>query len=309
MGAVCHHDAHMKLTLRQLQVFDAVAATGSVTKAADRLNMSQSAASTALTDLQIILRRPLFVHSKGRALEITEEGKRLRPIIRSLLGKLQDLEREDADAPPTGKLVIGATAMIAETVLPRLCVDFMQIYPDVQIQVDVETARDLLERLTRCELETALIEILPKIDGIELTKWRTDELVLVAAADHPLAKRKKMKIKDLIGHSWCTREAHSSTAAHLRYMLHEDIGQFHVAFEATSNWAVRHAVIAGGGIGCLSKALVQFDIDNGRLVQLDVADFRYTRPLSLARPKNVWRSQLTATFDEFLLENSDHPNG
>jgi DNA-binding transcriptional LysR family regulator len=294
----------MKVTIRQMQVFDAVAALGSVTAAAARLGMSQSAASSALTDLQIILRRPLFAHAKGRSLQITDEGKRLRPIIRSLLGEIQGIERDDANAPLGGKLVIGATAMIAETVLPRLCVEFMQLHPGVEIQLEAGTVGDMFERLARFELETALIEIFPSVEGIELTPWRTDELVLVVA-DHPLAARGDLAIKDLAGQSWCTREANSSTTSRLRYLLHEHIGQIHVAFESTSNWAVRHAVIAGGGVGCLSKALVQFDLDNGRLVRLDVADFRYTRALSLARPKAIWRSRLTTAFDQFLLDRGD----
>lgn len=295
----------MKVTLRQLEVFDAVATLGSVTKAAAKLNMSQGAASSALTDLQIILRRPLFAHAKGRPLQITDEGKRLHPIVRSLLGKIQDIELADSDTRLSGKLVVGATAMIAETTLPRLCVEFMELYPDVQIQVEVETVRSLLERLTRFELETALIEILPKIEGIELTRWRTDELVLVVADGHPLAGSKQLGIKDLAGYAWCTREADSSTTAYLRYMLHDEIGQFHVAFEATSNWAVRHAVVAGGGIGCLSKSLVQYDLDIGRLRQLDVPRFSFKRALSLARPKDIWRSRLTRTFDQFLLDRGD----
>jgi DNA-binding transcriptional LysR family regulator len=304
-GAPLLYAGRMRVTLRQLQVFDAVATLGSVTGAAAKLNMSQSAASSALTDLQIVLRRPLFAHAKGRPLQITDEGKRLRPIVRSLLREIEDIESTDVHAPLAGKLVIGATAMIAETVLPRLCVEFMELHPDVQIKVESESVGDLFERLARFELETALIEIFPDVEGVELTKWRTDELVLVVTPEHPLAGRKKLKIKDLSGYSWCTREANSSTSARLRYMLHEELGQLHVAFESTSNWAVRHGVIAGGGIGCLSKALVQFDLDNGRLVQLDVADFRYTRALSLARPKNIWRSRLTSTFDQFLLERGD----
>lgn len=158
----------MKVTLRQLQVFDAVATLGSVTAAAARLNMSQSAASSALTDLQIILRRPLFVHAKGRPLQITDEGKRLRPLVRSLLGEVQDIEQADALAPLSGKLVIGATAMIAETVLPALCIEFMRLHPDVQIRVEVEAVGDMFQRLGRFELETALIEIFPILRGLSL---------------------------------------------------------------------------------------------------------------------------------------------
>jgi DNA-binding transcriptional LysR family regulator len=222
-----------------------------------------------------------------------------------LLGGVQDIEQADDNAPLSGKLVVGATAMIAETVLPRLCVEFMRLHPEVQIRVEAEAVGDMFQRLARFELETALIEIFPDIDGIELVKWRTDELILVVAADHPLARRQGLRIKDLEGQSWCALEANSSTSSRLRYILHEQIGQIHVSFEATSNWAVRHAVIAGGGIGCLSRELVQFDLNNGRLCRLDVTDFSFTRVLSLARPKNIRRSRLTTAFDEFLLDRAD----
>ena len=297
----------MKITLRQLQVFDAVATLGSVTAAATRLNMSQSAASGAITDLQVILRRTLFAHAKGRSLQITDEGKRLQTAARSLLGMAADIERACDDDRLSGTLVIGATATIAETVLPRLCVEFMALHPDVQIRVEVASATDLFSRMVHFELETALVGIFPDLNDIEIVNWRNDELVLVATPDHVLAGRNNLKIEDLAGMAWCLREARSSTASHLRFLLHERAGKMNVAFQSTSNWAVRHAVLAGGGIGCLSRALVQFDLDNGRLVQLDVAGFAYQRTLSLARPKNIWRSRLTTAFDSFLLDRGEMP--
>ena len=154
-------------------------------------------------------------------------------------------------------------------------------------------------------MKPRIIEILPEIEGIELVRWRTDELVLVVAADHPLAGRKGLTLRDLAGFGWCTREAHSSIAAQLRYLTHETLGPLPVSFEATSNWAVRHAVIAGGGIGFLSRALVQFDLDNGRLWQLDVPGFQFNRAISIARPREIWRNRLNRAFDEFLLEHGD----
>lgn len=295
----------MKVTIRQLQVFDAVATLGSVTAAAAKLNMSQSAASGALTDLQIILRRRLFAHAKGGPLQITDEGRRLQATVRSVLGMVGDIEGADDDATLSGELVVGATATIAETVLPRLCVEFMKLHPEVQVRIEVASATDIFRRMVRFELQTAVVGVFPDLKDIVITPWRNDELVLVATPDHILANRKNMTIEDLTGMNWCSREAKSSTATHLRFMLHERSGKMNVAFQSTSNWAVRHAVIAGGGIGCLSKALVQFDLDNGRLVQLDVSDFSYNRMLTLARPKNVWRSRLTAAFDTFLLERGD----
>ncbi|MEE4451429.1 LysR substrate-binding domain-containing protein [Novosphingobium resinovorum] len=294
----------MKVTIRQLQVFDAVAATGSVTAAGNRLNMSQSAASAALTDLQVILGRQLFAHARGRPLQITDEGKRLRPIIRSVLGEIEDIEGSQDGRPLNGQLVLGATPMVAETILPQLCVKFMQEHPEVQIRVETESTMDLFGRLGRFELETAVIENFPDVPGIDLTPWRTDEMILIVAPDHDLAQRRRLTVRDLAGEQWCLREAASSESARLRYILHEQIGQIRVAFETTSNWGIRQAVMAGGGIGCLSREIVKDDLQSGGLIQLAVSGFSYTRALSLARPKSITRGRLVTTFDRFLIENA-----
>ncbi len=298
------HSINMKVSIRQLQVFDAVAATGSVTAAANRLNMSQSAASSALTDLQIILGRQLFAHAKGRPLQITDEGKRLRSTIRSVLCTIEDIEGDRDDAPLNGQLVLGATPMVAETILPQLCVGFMRNHPEVQIRVESQSTMDLFERLSRFELETAVIENFPDVPGVELTPWRTDEMVLIVAPDHRLARRQGLAIGDLAGERWCLREAASSECARLRYLMHEQIGQLRVAFESTSNWGIRDAVVAGGGIGCLSHEVVRTDLEQGRLVQLAVSGFSYTRALSLARPRKISRGRLVAAFDRYLIENA-----
>jgi DNA-binding transcriptional LysR family regulator len=298
----------MKITLRQLEVFDAVATLGSLTGAAAKLGMSQSAASSALTDLQIILKRQLFAHAKGRALQITDEGKQLRPIVRSVLSEVQEVEA-GPERPLRGTLVVGATQTIAETVLPGLCLEFMRLHPGVRIRLQAEGAMELFDRISRFELETALVEIFPNVEGVELTRWRTDELWLVAAPGHPLAGRKGLKVADLAGMTWCTRESFTTLSARLRYMLSEQAGQLDVAFEATSNAALRLAVIGGAGIGCLSKSLVQEDVEQGRLVRLQPAGFRFTSVLSLARPREVWRGRLTAEFDRFILARGDAPAG
>src|SRR5690242_4701936 len=101
----------MKVTLKQFAAFDAVATHGSLVKAAQSLGMSQSAVSSSLKDLQIILGRPLFVHGDGRRLVITDEGRKLRTRIRSLLTEAKEIEA-DADAPLEGALQIGASASI-----------------------------------------------------------------------------------------------------------------------------------------------------------------------------------------------------
>lgn len=292
----------MKITLRQLEVFDAIATLGSLSSAADRLGMSVSAASSAINDFQIVLGRPLFAHAKGKPLQITDEGRRLQPTIRSVLSRLQDIEAGE-DVPLQGKLLVGATAMIAEHMLPRICCEFLSHHPEIQIQIEAASSISLFERLSRFEIETALVENVPEADGIELTKWRPDELWLVVSPAHALAQRGKLAIADLVGQRWCMREMRSTTAFRLRSLLYEELGQLPIAVEATSNEALRQAAICGAGIACLPRVIVKDDLADGKLVRLDVAGFRFSRALSLARPKNMWRSRIATAFETFLLDN------
>jgi DNA-binding transcriptional LysR family regulator len=290
----------MKVTLRQLQVFDAVTTFGSVLRAADKLGMSQSAASHALKELEADLGRPLFAHAPGRPLQITAEGRRLKPMVRSLLEQAEELERDPGKAL-RGRLVVGATALVAETVLPKLCVQFRQAHPEVEIVIKIASGGDLLLMLGHMELETALMEYGSHQPDVELTKWRTEELWLVVAPSHPLAAAGKLSLPDLAGHFWCSREPLASTAVRLRVLFPEDLGILPAAIEVNSDHAVRLAAIEGGGIACLSDALVREDVEAGRLVRLHVAGFDLTRAISLARPKGLWRRPLAAAFDNFLL--------
>jgi DNA-binding transcriptional LysR family regulator len=299
----------MKITTRQLQIFDAVANHGSIRSAAAHLGMSQSAVSTGLSDLQIIMRKTLFLHIKGRSLHITDEGMKFRSTIRSIVSSIGDLEQVHTDKSLSGTIVIGATSLIAETILPHLCVKFMKIHSDTRIKIEVYSGEELFNRLARLDFETVISEYLPLFEGVELIRWRTDEMVLVVAPDHPLASRKRMTAKEIAGMPWCMRETKGAISARVRAMLHESVGQLDVVFEANNNWALRHAVRAGGGIGCLSKTLVKPDIETGRLVRLDVEDFKYIRPISLARPKDVWRSRLATVFDQFLMDHADQELG
>lgn len=294
----------MKITLRQFEAFDAVATHGSVTAAARHLGMSQSAISSALKDLQIILKRPLFVPGDGRRLIMTDDGKRMRSRIRSLLTEAKEIER-GADAPLEGVLQIGASASIAETILPKICIEFLREYPEVNLRIQTATAGELFESLTKFQLEAALIEYFPDVEGLALIPWRTDELWLVTAPAHPLAKQPGLRLHDLAGMTWCAREPHSSITSRLRVYAHEHVGQMRSPFVATSNEAVRLATIEGGGIACLSRALVEKDVAHGLLVRLDISDFHFTRQLSLARPKAKLRSRLAQAFDAFVLARGD----
>lgn len=299
----------MKLTLRQLQVFDAVATHGSVTSAAQHLGMSQSTVSSTLKDLQIVLQRPLFSPHKGRHIRMTDEGRRLRASIRSALTGVEEIARE-ASGLLEGQITIGATELATETLLPGLCVRFRKLYPDVRINIETGVAKHLFEKVGQLDLDTAIIEIYPEIGvrtifanvpELEIMRWLRDDLWILVSADHPLAGRGPVDMAELADWPWCVREP-DSTYSHMLQSLFGPIrGRLDQGVVCNSDKALRLMAIAGGGIVCLSSRMVAEDVASGRLARLEVGNFEFHRHLCLVRPRGMRRRRIAQEFDDLLL--------
>lgn len=299
----------MKLTLRQLQVFDAVAKHGSVTGAAKHLGMSQSTVSSTLKDLQIILQRPLFTSQSGRVIRMTDEGKRLKVAIRSALVGVEEVEREALDGLP-GRLHIGASEFVSEAILPALCVRYQQRHPNVEMTIETHSAKHLFEKIGRLDLDLIVIEIYPEIPArsihsispeLEILKWKTDDLQIVAVPEHPLAGRMGIELGEVATWPWCIREAEATYSQVLR-SLFRLAGPLRTTFVCTSEKTMRLIALEGGGLACLSSRMVAQDIELGKLVRLDVRDFAFKRSICLVRPTSVRRPRIAIEFDRFLQE-------
>lgn len=137
------------ITLRQLEYFAAVAEQGTVTAAAQRLYLSQSAVSNAITDLERLLDVKLFVrHPRG--LSLTREGRAVLSQARFLLRDAADLERNAAKLgdDPSGALNIGCYSTIAPLLLPRIVADFATKHPNVDVRFTEGSRSELLDDLS-----------------------------------------------------------------------------------------------------------------------------------------------------------------
>src|SRR5262249_42932400 len=136
--------ARMKITLRQMAVFDAITRLGSVSLAAREVALTQSAASMALRDLERNLGGEPF-HRHRKRLVLNDAGRRLRPRVRSVLLGARDIELSADAGGHQGALLVGASSTIGHYLLPAICDGFMRDHPGVSIALTVLPAVDIIK--------------------------------------------------------------------------------------------------------------------------------------------------------------------
>ena len=191
------------LTLRQLEYFIACAELGSMTAAAERIRLSQSAVSTALSDLERTLGVQLLIrHARG--LSLTPAGERVLSDARRLMGAAEDLRASARDIGQslTGGLRIGCYSTIAPILLPRVIADFTDAHPEVDLEILEGSHSYLQDQLRSGGCEVALMYdyehrsgALPSDFVARLVQSAPPHLVLPAA--HRLAGRKKIRLREI----------------------------------------------------------------------------------------------------------------
>ena len=166
----------MRMTLRQLAVFVAVAQEGTVTKASDAVRLTQSAASMALADLEDGLGAPLF-DRLGKRLQLNDLGRFLLPQALEILGRCDAFEQAAKGELQSIDLRLGATLTISDYLMPDLMADFLQIQPQAHLQLQVGNTRQMIEAVNQFQLDLALIEGSCHLPQLQCIHWRDDERV------------------------------------------------------------------------------------------------------------------------------------
>ncbi len=200
----------MKYTLRQLEVFLAVAHFDNITKAAQNLAMSQSAVSGALRDLEQQFDMQLF-DRVGKRLQINELGRSLRPRVEALLERAKSLQQEMEQHQAVGELRIGATLTIGNYLAVGLMAQYMAEHPQARLDLQVANTTTITKRLVNFDIDIGLIEGEVQHPELEILPWQNDELVVFCAADNPLAQKIRLSDTDLLQAQWILREQGSGT--------------------------------------------------------------------------------------------------
>jgi DNA-binding transcriptional LysR family regulator len=290
-------DAHLpprlRITLRQLEVFVATARAGTTRAAADRVARSQSAASAALADLESELGVPLFDRI-GRRLALNENGRALLPKAAALLDRTLELEHlfTDAHASP---LRLAASLTIGEYLLPGLLAQWKLGHPAHAVQLMIGNTREVIDAVAGFDADVGFIEGMQTHPRLIVRPWLVDELVIVAAPDHPLAGR-PATVRQLREATWALREPGSGTREAADLWLLERVGPLKVDFELSSPEAIKRLVATGAALGCLAREVVASELALGTLVELTTSLPRATRRLSMVLHRDKHTGRHTAEF-------------
>jgi DNA-binding transcriptional LysR family regulator len=251
----------MRLTLRQLQIFRAIALRGSTTAAALSVPLSQSAASAALKELERVLGSRVF-DRVGKRLLLNDNGRALLPMALAVLDGAHNLEAaflSSSQARPVD-LHIYASTTIGNYILPSLLARFKKTAPNARLELKIGNTLDVVTAVRDFATDLGFIEGPCHATDVIVEPWLEDELVIVAAPSHPLAraaKQRKLRPKQLAEAEWLLREAGSGTRETVEQALLPHLLNIPASMTLGSSEAIKNAVAEGLGISCLSRSVVR----------------------------------------------------
>ena len=284
-----------KITLKQLAIFVSVYETGSTSQASEALYLSQSAVSSALTQLESRLQMPLF-ERVGRRLEPHAYAQQLYAQAQAIIGQVQSLEQYHEHQ--AGQIRIGASTTIGNYVLPEVIAALSQQVPDADIDVRIANTQEIVAEVEQLHVDIALVEATPHPSNVKVLAqqvWRTDTLVVFAKRnsrwldvfpeeEQSLDKAKgneqasyHLSPNQLASLPFIVREAGSGTRQIIDEKLLQHLPGVKVIMEVAQSEAIKRMVSADIGVGCLSQHVIEAELDSGELVKIDVAELDLSR--------------------------------
>jgi DNA-binding transcriptional LysR family regulator len=296
----------INISPRQLEVFVQVALHGSVRAAAERLYLTQPAASMALAEMERQLDAPVFARERGR-LRLNARGRELLPLAQELLERHAEFSRRgsEGNAALAGELRIGASNTVGNYRVGELLGAFVRGHPQVAIRLRVANTETIAAGVLDHSLDIGCVEGPVAHPLLEVRPWRSDLLVVCAPPDHPLARKRGLKPADFAGARWVLREPGSATRATSERVLAQ-LPPGETVLELDQIEAIKQVVVAGLGIACLPVVAVTDALAAGRLKALKTPFLDLQRKLSLLLHRQKYRGAL---LDAFLESTELDDNG
>ena len=291
----------MSITLRQLEIFIAVAETAQVTKASKKLFVTQSAVSMALAELENQLGGSLF-DRHGRSLLLNERGRYLLPLAKEIICQVNNVENIMSEKNDTlsGRIDVVASTTIGDYILPYLIGAFKRMHPQVHINMLVHHTRYAESLVLDGKVDVGFVEGPVRNPDTVVRLWFEDELVVIAGPTDPLSHKKTFNVEtDFKNTRWIMREEGSGTVAIFREKMKDYLDQIKVIMEMGHPEAIKKAVESGVGLTCLSTLTVCREVEQGWLKTLKIEGVDMKRRLQVISRKNQEIGDALAEFLAF----------
>lgn len=275
------------MELMQLEMFVAVVEAGSVRGASERVFRTQPAVSIGVRKLEEEFGAPLFDRSKRYSFRLTQAGESLYDYARKMLSLRNEATSELGDIAKlrAGRLSIGANESASLHVIPQLTRGFLKQRPGVRLELKCERSENLLNNLKSRSLDVVLISFRPDDPELESAFLMEDELVLITAPTHALARRGKAEFRELAAESVLMMDISQQSPWHKRVadtFVRNKI-PFRLQVENAPIETIKKMVAIGLGVGFVPLLCVREEVARGELTRVEIEGFREVRSVWLVR--------------------------
>ena len=293
------------LDTHRLKIFLKIAELKSFSRAAHALYLTQPTVSQHIAALEQYVGLPLFDRA-DRDITLTRAGELLHTYARQII-TLQDEAVQALDhfkGKKSGHLVIGASTIPGEYILPPLLGDFKKLYPDIQITMRIADTAVIVEELLNRNLELGIVGGRIRDEHLQYAKLADDEQVLIVPRRHRWWSKKQVPLDELIQEPLIMREQGSGSRMSMELNLREagiNPGNMLVSAEMGSTAALKHAVRSGVGVAFISRRAVVDEVSHGLLRIITVSGHAFSRVFYAVTDRKRALSPLGKSFREFLL--------
>jgi LysR family hydrogen peroxide-inducible transcriptional activator len=288
--------------MHQLRYFAKVAELGNVTRAAEACHVSQPSLSQQIVKLERELGQPLL-ERLGRGVRLTEAGRRLKLYADQILSLAEDACTRVADSPDSGRIVLAAIPTIAPYFLPVVLTRFAKACPKAQIEIVEDTTGNILRLLAQGDVDLAILALPIQAEHVHTKTLFTEELLAVLPSNHPLAKKPKVGLKDLVTEPFVVlNEAHCLTRNTMSFCERHAASPL-VTAKGHQLLTVLELVRLGQGVSLIPAMAVPTGRDEGREYR-SISGDKPSRTIALAWNRMHYQTQLFKRFVQFLSEPS-----
>jgi len=290
--------------LNDLAVFLLACETKNFSQAGRQLHLSQPAISQTINNLEKYFGTKLFLR-QGRSVDLTEIGQALRPMAQELVSAARRMEEtvSSLQGEVVGEFEIGCSTDSGKYLLPNLIAGYRRMYPLVRINVLVTSRDTVIKKLVSGEVAMGVSSRRIDHRDLEYKDFFSDEVVLIAPADHRWAEYRRVYPDDLLDEAMILREEGAGTIEVLKKgLLEHDISfdMLNVAMGLGNAEAIGMAVEEGIGVAFISRLAAAHGLELGRIVEVEVEGMKLCRKIFLARNQRFPTTRAQSEFWDFV---------
>jgi len=264
----------LQIDFRHLETFCRVASLKSFSKAAEDLFLTQPTVSGHILSLEQSLSLRLFDRA-SREVRLTKAGEVFLKYASKILSFRKDLLNALSEFSQgiRGELSLGASTIPGEYILPRLVGDFKKEHPHFIFSLKIADTKEIVRDVLQDDVEFGMIGAKLDHPSLHFEKYEEDEIIVVASSNHPLARKKRVDVEELLKEPWIIREEGSGTQMAVEKALRKkgkSLKRFNVVMEMGSTSSVKEGVKAKLGLAFISRQAIEEELNQGLLSRIGV---------------------------------------